>query len=275
MSKATVEANFRKQAGNFLYVYIPELSIKAFPRVIQQKRDGQLKYIRAYAATTVGVTEDDVYGWIEDELRTVYKIPSNEKYAGTYILDQLAKGKPVQGKNYKTGITGINGPEVTGITVDGNRYSFDSETGLFYNETRGYQLQTSPIYTNEVLSNGFAQDTKAGTALTVNYNAQTGKFTPSGTGDSSGNLSWAQNTMNICQNIQAILPQIVNLVKSLAVEFSGVNPQQVAVNQVADGWVTPVDISSNYSASLSPWILAGLLLGGVVLSAKDKKGFFR
>lgn len=275
MNKTTLEQNIRKQAGNFLYTYIKESEISKFPRIIQQKRLGQIRYLKALATQVAGVNTDDIYGWIKEELAAVYKPIDGKTATGAGILYKMAYGIPVQGKNYKgaskiSGCRGIGATEVQGITVNGNAYTLDTDTGIFTNETKGYQLQTSPIYTSGNLSNAYVQDSKAGVCLTSNYDALNQQFLLAGTGNTAGDLSWAQTTMNVCQNIQTMLPQITNLITSLATMLSGVTPQQIAVNQVADGWVEPQ--SGVSSASISPWILAGLALGGVYLTTKDKKG---
>lgn len=274
MNKSKLEAEIRKQAGNFLYTFIDEKEAERYPAIIQRKRLGQIKYLKALATSTTGVNTDDIYGWIKSELANVYKPIDGKTASGRGILYKMAYGQPAQGKYYRGGskMSGIGATPVNSITVDGNAYTLNPDTGIFTNETKGYQLKTSPIYDNNELSNAFAQDANSGVCLTSNYDELNKKFSLAGTGNSAGDLTWTQTAMNICQNVQTMLPYITNLVTSLATMLSGVNPQQITVNEVADGWVDNQSGSLISSASVSPWLLAGLVLGGVYLTSKDKKG---
>lgn len=289
MAQVTSE-QIKKQAFDFIYCFIREenLTKKYFGKyldMVAYKRQAQQKYLRALASLYSSQSQQEAYNtmlrWVKEgiaEQCKPLKNPETNKYVEAtpqLVLYYLSMGEPVGGKDWSKGVFGC---EAVGSIQSGNSilndygYSLNNKTGII-TDYNGNTLKSSNNYFNGNLfsKNYLTSDGKM--AFTTDYNESTNEYALSSlsnsggiqTGDGSG--SWLNSLQIIIQMIPVIVNACYSIKQMQAGALSGVNPLQVAPEQVADGWADP---TTGTQSNAGLW-LGGALLAGAVFFGTNKK----
>jgi len=296
-----VEQNIRSQAANFLYTFMDDSEITQalagrYRYIVTQKKYAQLRYLKATAVSS-NHSMDELVGWIRDEMADVYseqKNPTTGRYATAtprLILYHLAEGRPAGGKDWnlqsagKIGELSLDQKQALYNTVN-SEFNINWNTGDAMNKSTGGSLPSIKNYYNGSL---FSKEYIAGEnqqAFGLKYSDRLQKWSLDYVTNQNGSFNGtpstdyasvnaAQKTLNVLQTVNAMLPQICNLVRSLRDFLKQDGDQQtnwsdIKIDQKTDGWY---DASASSNASISPWLLAGIALGGIALTSKDLKPF--
>lgn len=282
MTKQELEKKIRRQAGDLIYCWIYDSDIQYLGKnanAIVSKRNKQIAYLKALAYGTTGVKEEDIYGWISDEIAKTYqkiKNPATLQYetaSPRLIIAALMLGETVKGKNWKQGIYGCKVGNTTGVELStltsGNVDYVNADREPY---TGGGNILGIPTFDLSV------SDSKPATYSLVNadanlnnryqLNPDTGLYElaaisdGTNTVDASGNKLTADN-QTLWDNITNCIGQIQGLVNTFAEFLSGITAAEaLAPVQVDDGWVEPQE---NNSSKLSA--NTGLLLGGGLIAS--------
>jgi len=286
MAQVTSE-NIKRQAYDFIYCFIrdEQLTRKYFGKylpIIRYKRDSQRKYLRALASMYDNTNQQQAYDnmlrWVVEgiaEQCKVLKNPETGKFVEAtpnLVLYYLSMGQPVGNKDWSRGVYGITG--AVGSVSAGNSllndygYNLNNKTGVI-TDYNGATLASGNNYYNGNLfsKNYLSKDGKF--AITTDYDTKTKEYAVSSMSNSGGIIgsdssgSW----LNSLQIIVQMIPVIVNMCYSIkqlqAGALSGVNPIEVAPEQVADGWADTTGESSNTGLLLGGALLAGAVVLGV------------
>lgn len=284
-----LEKRIRLQAGDLIYCWLynndaPDLGANA--NRLFKKRDLQVKYLKALAYGTPGVTEEDIQRWILDELKNTYQPIRNPK-TGIFeaatprlIMAALMRGESVKGKNWTQGMYGckvgdiantISVPKEVVLSGAAPTYTLDSNLGIV--ETSSEYL-SAPTYDLKV------SDTQPTCISTITENA-TNSWSYNHIQDNYylSAISNGENTITpegkkltfadqeLWDNINNAFSQIQTLISGFAEFLSNITAAEALTPvQVADGWVQPSN--SGNSSSNSGLILgsAALLTGAVLLT---------
>lgn len=289
---------FTDQAADYLYIFIRSeylTSNRYFGRYtsrIAEKQQMQRNYIEGLIAAnrpTLSQSQkqsdfNQVKTWVRDALANTYKPMKNpttgkmEDASPESMLYYLSQGYNIAGKNWKQGVYGGDDrgvSEVDGLGVNPDTgavfrlSSAASAQGLtqqmVYNAGKKEQVLVLDRMKNTAYTVAKAQNDGGKSWAFVNKTLGNGTTTNLATGETR-----MQNVLTVFENINAMLPQITNLITSIATSLSGVDPTKIAPSQTADGWV---DKASDNSGLVTTAALAAgvLLIGKVVVDPKQKK----
>lgn len=298
MTKADLEKKIRNNAGNLVYMFIPDSWQPYFSnrpkmwQILMYKKELQIKYVKGLCLTAVGgVGQEEVNNWIVDEVKKVYAPITNpstgKKQAATpeLILVALANGQTVKGMNWKAGIYGIGNTTATGNTFDAG-VDIGGQAGLTVNPNTGTipqlvnsgpQLVTVPEFNFEesitMPATIATYDSDKGITYTSKL-TESGLYVPDTISNGTDIISSSGKTKTkldatFWNNLTNTLGQIQELVNGFAQKLSGITATSLTPMQIADGWIEPEKKDNSVLSSSTGLILGGSLIASAILLSQN------